>query len=184
MDLSQKLDVETATELVGELPADDAGVGERMFDLGGDERRMHVRAYNHWVSLLHGAPFPAIADLDPRGNADFGEHSVLLDFTGAIEDPVISYLGTTLVEHRIRNAGVTGSSPVGGTIFLDALHEIRSSASGGRQAAQNADRWVDRDDRRRPSPAVPRLATWRATELSCPSSPWLRRWRRPPRRPP
>jgi hypothetical protein len=25
-----------------------------------------------------------------------------------------------LVEHRIRNAGVTGSSPVGGTIFLFA----------------------------------------------------------------
>jgi hypothetical protein len=100
MDLSQKLDAETATELVGELggelPAEDAGVGEQMLDLGGDERRMHVRAYNHWVSLLHGAPFPAIADLEPRGNSDFGDHSVLLDFTGAIEDPVISYLGATL----------------------------------------------------------------------------------------
>jgi hypothetical protein len=92
MDLSQKLDAETATELL----AEDAGVGEQMFDLGGDERRMHVRAYNHWVSLLHGAPFPAIADLAPRDNTDFGDHSVLLDFTGAIEDPVISFLGATL----------------------------------------------------------------------------------------
>ena len=101
MDLSGKLDAETATELLRESgeerPAEDAGgLGEQMFDLGGDERRMHVRAYNHWVSLLHGAPFPAIADLEPRGNADFGDHSVLLDFTGAIEDPVISYLGATL----------------------------------------------------------------------------------------
>ncbi|HEX8383984.1 MAG TPA: hypothetical protein VF592_11485 [Sphingomonas sp.] len=92
MDLSQKLDAEDATELA----AEDAGVGEQMFDLGGDERRMHVRAYNHWVSLLHGAPFPAIADLEPGGIADFGDHSVLLDFTGAIDDPVISFLGTTL----------------------------------------------------------------------------------------
>ena len=69
---------------------------ERMFDLGGDERRMHVRAYNHWVSLLRGAPFPAIADLDPAAIADFGENSVLLDFTGDVEDPVISYLGRRL----------------------------------------------------------------------------------------
>ncbi|WP_375401854.1 hypothetical protein [uncultured Sphingomonas sp.] len=92
MDLSQRLDAEDATELV----AEDAGVGEQLFDLGGDERRMHVRAYNHWVSLLHGAPFPAIADLQPRGNTDFGDHSVLLDFTRAIDDPVISFLGATL----------------------------------------------------------------------------------------
>ncbi len=92
MDLSQRLDAEDAVELAPE----DAGVDERMLDLGGDERRMHVRAYNHWVSLLRGAPFPAIADLQPRGNADFGDHSVLLDFTGAIEDPVISFLGATL----------------------------------------------------------------------------------------
>ncbi|WP_375428503.1 hypothetical protein [uncultured Sphingomonas sp.] len=92
MDLSHKLDVEDAVELA----AEDAGVGEGLFDLGDDERRMHVRAYNHWVSLLHGAPFPAIADLQPRGNADFGDRSVLLDFTGTIEDPVISFLGDTL----------------------------------------------------------------------------------------
>ena len=100
MDLSQKLDADTATEIdaetaIGPEP-EDAGVGEQLFDLGGDERRMHVRAYNHWVSLLHGAPFPAIADLRPGGIADFGDHSVLLDFTGAIDDPVISYLGGTL----------------------------------------------------------------------------------------
>ncbi len=92
MDLSQKLDAGDATE----IDAEDAGVGERMLDLGGDERRMHVRAYNHWVSLLHGAPFPAIADLQPADITDFGDHSVLLDFTGAIDDPVISYLGATL----------------------------------------------------------------------------------------
>ena len=26
---------------------------------------MHVRAYNHWVSLLDGRDFPSIDDLEP-----------------------------------------------------------------------------------------------------------------------
>ena len=69
-----------------------------MFDLGGDERRMHVRAYNHWVSLLKGRPYPTIDDLDPASIADFGPHSVLLDFQQGVEDPAIRYLGTTLRE--------------------------------------------------------------------------------------
>jgi hypothetical protein len=29
-------------------------------EIGVDERRMHVRAYNYWVSLLDGRPFPSI----------------------------------------------------------------------------------------------------------------------------
>jgi len=33
--------------------------------IGSDERRMHVRAYNHWVSLLEGRDFPSIEDLEP-----------------------------------------------------------------------------------------------------------------------
>ncbi|GGO95755.1 hypothetical protein EV664_10691 [Stakelama pacifica] len=63
-----------------------------------DERRMHVRAYNHWVSLLHGRPFPLIDDLDPSDLADFGPSSVLLDFTSGHADPVIRYLGDRLRE--------------------------------------------------------------------------------------
>ena len=31
-----------------------------------------------------------------------------------------------LVEHRIRNAGVTGSSPVGGTTLLQMVEEVRN----------------------------------------------------------
>ncbi len=76
----------------------DAGVNDAMFDLGGDERRMHVRAYNHWVSLLKGRPIPSIADLDPAGITDFGPHSVLLDFSDGIENPRIAYLGQALRE--------------------------------------------------------------------------------------
>ena len=76
--------------------ADEGGVSDALFDLGGDERRMHVRAYNHWVSLLNGQSFPAIVDLKPEDIADFGPHSVLLDFAGASDDPVIAFLGREL----------------------------------------------------------------------------------------
>ena len=79
-----------------DLAEDDAGVAEPMFDLGGDERRMHVRAYNHWVSLLKGRPYPAIDDLDPSSIADFGQNSVLLDFTDGLDDPRVAFLGGAL----------------------------------------------------------------------------------------
>ena len=100
---------EGSAATAGAGDAADAGINDVMFDLGGDERRMHVRAYNHWVSLLKGHPYPTIADLDPGSIADFGPHSVLMDFrtpTGAdpqrgempITDPGIAFLGTALRE--------------------------------------------------------------------------------------
>jgi len=75
---------------------DQGGLGEQMFDLGGDERRMHVRAYNHWVSLLDGRPYPSIEDIDPASLADFGPNSVLLDFGGTVDNPQIDFLGASL----------------------------------------------------------------------------------------
>ncbi|HEX8302869.1 hypothetical protein [Sphingomonas sp.] len=88
---------------------DDAGpdeaVSDRPLDIGTDERRMHVRAYNHWVSLLHGRPYPSIEDLDPDNIADFGPHSVLLDFSKGVDDPAIRYLGRALREE-------TGVDPI------------------------------------------------------------------------
>jgi hypothetical protein len=65
-------------------------------EIGVDERRMHVRAYNHWVSLLDGRPYPSIKDLDPATIDDFGPHSVLLDFSGGGEDPAVAWLGPAL----------------------------------------------------------------------------------------
>ena len=62
----------------------------------GDERRMHVRAYNYWVSLLRGRQFPLSSELDPLNSGDFGSHAVLLDFTRGVETPSIAYLGTDL----------------------------------------------------------------------------------------
>ena len=64
--------------------------------IGTDERRMHVRAYNHWVSLLHGRALPSIEDLNPDELTDFGPNSVLLDFTGGADNPAITYLGSRL----------------------------------------------------------------------------------------
>ncbi len=64
--------------------------------IGTDERRMHVRAYNYWVSLLDGRDFPSIEDLESDDVQDFSAHSVLLDFTCSREDPSIPYVGASI----------------------------------------------------------------------------------------
>jgi hypothetical protein len=64
--------------------------------IGTDERRMHVRAYNHWVSLLRGRDFPTIEDLEPGDVEDFSSHSVLLDFTCGHDNPAIPYVGAAI----------------------------------------------------------------------------------------
>lgn len=66
--------------------------------IGQDERRMQVRAYNHWASLLGEATFPNIEDLEPENLGDFGPNSVLLDFSAGIDDPVVQFLGPKLGE--------------------------------------------------------------------------------------
>jgi hypothetical protein len=73
----------------------DQGI-ETPINVGNDERRMHVRAYNYWVSLLGGRAYPSIEDLEPENLQDFGPNSVLLDFTGGVEDPGIAFLGEKL----------------------------------------------------------------------------------------
>ena len=64
--------------------------------IGQDERRMQVRAYNHWASQLGERAFPLIAELDPASLDDFGPFSVLIDFTDGIEDPAVRFLGQRL----------------------------------------------------------------------------------------
>ncbi|MBA4767659.1 MAG: hypothetical protein H2049_08485 [Porphyrobacter sp.] len=66
--------------------------------IGQDERRMQVRAYNHWASLLGENMFPDIEDLDPAGLPDFGPHSVLLDFSYGIDNPTVRFLGDKLAQ--------------------------------------------------------------------------------------
>ena len=74
-------------------PADDVAAA-----IGTDERRMHVRAYNYWVSLLGGRDFPSIEDLEPGEVEDFAANSILLDFTCGHENAGIPYIGGSIRE--------------------------------------------------------------------------------------
>ena len=79
----------------GPEPEGDLGTAHA---IGTDERRMHVRAYNHWVSLLDGRPYPAVEDIDRDAASPFAPHGVLLDFRAGIDDPRIRTIGGLLRE--------------------------------------------------------------------------------------
>ncbi|WP_033922984.1 PAS domain-containing protein [Sphingomonas sp. 37zxx] len=89
--------------------------------IGTDERRMHVRAYNYWVSLLDGRAYPSIEDLDPANIADFGANSVLLDFSMGIEDPAIQFLGRALRDETLVDSSITHISQVPSRSLLSRL---------------------------------------------------------------
>ena len=81
--------------------------------IGQDERRMQVRAYNHWASLLGSRNFPSIEDFDADDLPEFGPYSVLLDFTSGIENPGIAYLGELLAaECDVGTVGLRALSDV------------------------------------------------------------------------
>lgn len=77
-------------------PSVDNDPVDMMAAIGLDERRMHVRAYNYWSSLLAGRDFPSIEDLDSRDVSDFADNSLLLDFTAGTDNPVTSFIGAAL----------------------------------------------------------------------------------------
>src|SRR3546814_7627560 len=54
--------------------ADDSAI-EAPPEIGNDERRLHVRAYNHWASLLKDRSFPSIEDLEPADIERSEEHT-------------------------------------------------------------------------------------------------------------
>jgi hypothetical protein len=80
--------------------------------IGQDERRMQVRAYNHWAGLLGERMFPLIDDLDPANLPDFGPFSVLLDFTAGIENPAVQFLGERLAQECGGHGVITHLSDV------------------------------------------------------------------------
>lgn len=74
--------------------------------IGTDERRMQVRAYNHWASLLGERTFPDIDDLQFDELPDFGPYTVLLDFTNGVDNPQVPFIGRRLgaecgVDHEV-----------------------------------------------------------------------------------
>ncbi|WP_018075884.1 hypothetical protein [Novosphingobium nitrogenifigens] len=64
--------------------------------IGQDERRMQVRAYNFWASLLGNRRFPSPDSLTEYGRPDFSPNSVLLRFDEGIDDPQVVFLGEAL----------------------------------------------------------------------------------------
>jgi len=64
--------------------------------VGQDERRLQVRAYNHWASLLGDRAFPLIGDLAIGHLPDFDPYAVLLDFAKGVERPQVRYVGHAL----------------------------------------------------------------------------------------
>jgi hypothetical protein len=90
--------------------------------IGSDERRMHVRAYNYWASLLDGRDYPSIEDLEPGDIADFGPHSVLLDFTEGSDNPATPYIGTAVrTECDLADEGISTIADVPSRSLLSRL---------------------------------------------------------------
>jgi hypothetical protein len=89
--------------------------------IGTDERRMHVRAYNYWVSLLDGRDFPSIEDLEPSEVDDFAGNSVLLDFTCGVDNPAVPYVGLAIRDECALDDGVRTISDVPSRSLLSRL---------------------------------------------------------------
>lgn len=103
------------------LLREESSVREPPAMIGSDERRMQVRAYNFWASLLDNRNFPDVADLRPESLGDFGPYSVLLDFTNSIDDPIIAYLGTELAQECDTTGGIRALSQVPSRSLLSRI---------------------------------------------------------------
>jgi hypothetical protein len=79
-----------------DFPAADEPCMELPPMIGAEERRMHIRAYEYWLSLLNGRDYPARIDLDLDAANEFAPYSVLLDFSKDRANPAIIYLGKVL----------------------------------------------------------------------------------------
>jgi hypothetical protein len=104
-----------------QIDAPEGDIDEHRMEIGTDERRMHVRAYNHWVSLLRGRAYPSIENLDPENIADFGPNSVLLDFSQGIENPAIPFVGRALRDECAIDGTITHIEQVPSRSLLSRL---------------------------------------------------------------
>ncbi len=104
-----------------DLGQEDLGAQLPPAAIGQDERRMQVRAYNHWASLLGERNFPSIEELEPENLPDFGPFSVLLDFSVGIEDPAIRYIGGALADECDASEGIEMLSDVPARSLLSRI---------------------------------------------------------------
>jgi len=84
-------------------PFDDAAI-DAPLPVTSQDRRMQVRAYDYWASLLGERDLPSIGDLSPEQLKEFGPHCLLLDCSQGIDNPAIAYLGSAL-EAECRSSG-------------------------------------------------------------------------------
>lgn len=80
------------------MPAFVDSYSEASFDGGWQERRLHLRAYAYWVSLLNGRALPAPSDLDLRSLPGVASHSLLLEFPTPAGNPILRYVGDALAD--------------------------------------------------------------------------------------
>ncbi|RME64166.1 MAG: PAS domain-containing protein, partial [Alphaproteobacteria bacterium] len=60
------------------------------------ERRLNIRVFEYWDSLLKGRDFPSVADLDPEALEPFRDNSLLIDFTDGYDNPKLRFIGKAL----------------------------------------------------------------------------------------
>lgn len=89
--------------------------------IGQDERRMQVRAYNFWASLLDQGQFPPVQSLLDGQMPDFADHSVLLHFDSGIEDPAIPFLGQVLADECEAGGPLRRLSDIPGRSLLSRI---------------------------------------------------------------
>ena len=89
--------------------------------IGQDERRMQVRAYNFWASLLDQGHFPPVQSLLDGVMPDFADHSVLLHFDEGIEDPAIPFLGQVLADECEAGSPLRRLSDIPGRSLLSRI---------------------------------------------------------------
>ena len=89
--------------------------------IGQDERRMQVRAYNFWASLLDQGQFPPVQSLLDGHMPDFADHSVLLHFDNGIEDPAIPFLGQVLADECEAGSPLRRLSDIPGRSLLSRI---------------------------------------------------------------
>lgn len=89
--------------------------------VGQDERRMQVRAYNFWASLLGTRQFPSADSLLAGRLPDFAANAVLLHFDNGIEDPAIALVGEALAAECDAGTAMHRLSDVPGRSLLSRI---------------------------------------------------------------
>lgn len=98
-------------------------LGEFPVIVAQGERRLQVRAYCHWTTLLGARPLPLIADLRLDQLEDFAPHAVLLDFTHSQDDPRITYVGEALARECGVPRAISRLDQVPGRTLLSRITE-------------------------------------------------------------